>query len=206
MRIGGGSESSFAIWGSHSGGAVPLRIGAHVGGLDPPKGATAQRRPGGADRPNRHPPDANRPLGGPRGPWIERIGRGRRSGGLGATLALSAWDVLVHRLMLPAVLPLAVDRQLRFAPRLGAHAPRGVGLVRSRKVPDGRPPESVVRHGDSHPFLRAGCGLPAPQYPLRTAGGPGSFPFRAPTRRTQGREGSRMVTLASGCDTHMTEM
>jgi hypothetical protein len=52
----------------------------------------------------------------------------------------------VHRLVLPAVLPFAVDRQLGLAPRLGAHTPRSVGLVRSRKVPDGRPPEPVVRH------------------------------------------------------------
>jgi hypothetical protein len=85
----------------------------------------------------------------------------------------------VHRLVLPAVLPFAVDRQLGLAPRLGAHTPRSVGLVRSRKVPDGRPPEPVVRHARFTSFpIGPDAGFPAPQYPLRTDAAPGSFPIR----------------------------
>ena len=46
---------------AHSGGAVPQRIGAPPGALEPPCGATDERRRGGADRPSRHPPNTDEP-------------------------------------------------------------------------------------------------------------------------------------------------
>jgi len=161
-------------WGAHSGGAVPQAIGALSGGLDPPCVATDLRRQGGPTGLAGIPRTRESQLRGPR-----------------TALALASRHVLVHGLVLPAVLPLAVDRQLGLAARLRAHTPWRVGLVRSWKVPDGRPPESVVRHAVSHPFLRAGCGLAAPQYPLRTASPPGSFPFPLPSRRSEMTGGSR---------------
>jgi hypothetical protein len=102
--------------------------------------------------------------------------------GLRATLALPAGNVGVHGLVLPAVPPLAVDGELRFTAGLLAHPARRIGLVGSRKVPDGRPSESLVRHADSHPFPGPDAGSRPPQYPLRTAPGSGSFPRHRPIR------------------------
>src|SRR3954470_13710350 len=110
MRMGGGgSERSFGIRLAHSGGAVPQRIGARSGGLDPPCGATDERSRGGADRPSRRPPQRERaPQRGDRviRRWIAELG------GFRTALALAARNVGMHRFVLPAVLPFAVDGEL----------------------------------------------------------------------------------------------
>lgn len=180
MRIGGGSEGSFGIvWVSHSGGAVPQAIGARSGGLDPPRGPTDQRLRGGADRPSRYPPDIQRAPRA-RGPeWIDADVEALC--GFRPALPLATGHIGMDRFVLPAVPPFAVDGQFRLTAGLLAHPARRVGLVRSWKVPDGRPSESLVRHADSHPFPGPGCGLPAPQYPFRTAPGAGSFPLEGPS-------------------------
>src|SRR5262249_15792362 len=46
-----------------------------------------------------------------------------------------------------------------------------------REIPHGRPPETLVRHGASHPFQVGRTWAPGPVYPFRTAPGSGSFPI-----------------------------
>jgi hypothetical protein len=173
MRMGGGgSERSFGIRLAHSGGAVPQRIGAGLGGLDPPCGATDERPRGGADRPSRHPPQRER---APRSRGPGRSAIGGRSSGNRTALPLAARHVRVDRFVLPAVLPLAVDGEFGLAPRFQAHAACRVGLVGSRQVTDGCPPEPLVRHV-AHILSAGRMRAPGPQYPLRTGSGTGSFP------------------------------
>jgi hypothetical protein len=105
------------------------------------------------------------------------INCGRGSGRL-ATPALSSWDVAVHGLVLPAVLPLVVSRELGAAPPLGADTVACVLPVRSRKRADRCAPVPLLCHVRSHPFGRdrrmGGSGGPA-LHVVRTAIGTGSF-------------------------------
>ena len=149
MRIGGGSDGSFGIVcptrGERSSKpSVHLRV-ALTRRAAQPTNACGEGPTGLAAIP--------RTPTGPscEGPVSHRC-RSGRSGGLRAALPLAAGHVGMHRFVLPAVAPLAVDGELGLTTGLCAHPARRVGLVGSRKVPDGRPSESLVRHTDSHPF------------------------------------------------------
>jgi hypothetical protein len=77
--------------------------------------------------------------------------RGVTRGGLGgfhllAAAALAARDVGVDRFVLPAVVPLVVDRKLGRAPRGRATAIGLVPLVGPRERPDRLAPETLLRH------------------------------------------------------------
>jgi len=194
MRIGGGgSDRSFGIVVPTRGERSPNASERRVAPLNAPAEQPTFADLVGAARPNRPPTRRRAPRRGRRA----RRSQGRkRSGGLRPGLALPARDVGMHGFMLPAVVPLAVDGESGLAAGLSADPPGGVGLVGSWKVPDGRPPEPVVRHTDSHPFPWAGCGLPALsthfEQPPRLVHSRGldAYPFR--------------VTVGRGCDTEVT--
>jgi hypothetical protein len=67
-------------------------------------------------------------------------------GGLAPALAFATRNVAVERLVLPAVGPLVVHRELRSASGGGADAPLLEPLARSRKGSDRYAPKPLVRH------------------------------------------------------------
>lgn len=67
------------------------------------------------------------------------------SGGFAAP-ALTSWHVAVHRLVLPAELPLVVSRELGVAPSLGADTIACILPVRSRKRADRSTPVPLLCH------------------------------------------------------------
>ncbi len=69
-----------------------------------------------------------------------------RSGSFVARLALAAGDVRVDGLVLPAVLPFVVARELRLTRRIGAGSPGRVLLVRLRKLSHGSAPVPLLCH------------------------------------------------------------
>jgi hypothetical protein len=80
-----------------------------------------------------------------------RVVAGGNSGGLGgfhllAAAAFAARDVGVDRFVLPAVVPLVVDRKLGRAPRGRAPAIGLVSLIGPRERPDRLAPETLLRH------------------------------------------------------------
>src|SRR2546426_296715 len=98
----------------------------------------------------------------------------RRLSGRGAALPPTARDVGVYGLVLPAKLPLVVDRELRLAPGRGAHAAPVVSLVGPRQRLDLGASEPFVFH--CHHFLPRGwVACPTPRLAMRTIPLAGSF-------------------------------
>ena len=131
--------------------------------------------------------------------------RGVTRGGLGgfhllAAAALAARDVGVDRFVLPAVVPLVVDRKLGRAPWGRATAIGLVPLVGPRERPDRLAPETLLRHLVHVPSsLSPEDGSSArPRHVIRTMRGTGSFLISAssgPARCPQ--QGCKMVLVAS---------
>jgi hypothetical protein len=141
-----GCSVSFGI-GIHSGGAVHPCIGRIPRTLNQADGRT----PGGTLLRAVPHPDAKRPsrLGGSRCSRVPgSVGRPVDLGGLHllAASALASRDVGVDRFVLPAEVPLVVDRKLGRAPRGRADAITLVSLVGPRERPDRLAPETLLRH------------------------------------------------------------
>jgi hypothetical protein len=129
---------------SHRGRVVDLirhRVSRARGERSPPSSDECRRSLNAAAA-----PDAAKPSDGGLRPWLRS-----RSGGR-PTLALAARDVRVNRFVLPAVVPLVVDRELRLAARGGADPSRPEHLVRPRERPDRCAPEPLLCHVRSLPF------------------------------------------------------
>src|SRR4029079_3427845 len=117
-------------------------------------------------------------------------------GGLRTALPLATRHGRVHGLVLPAVLPLAVDGELGLTSRVGAHAACLVGLVGSRQVADGCPPEPLVRHA-AHILSAGRMRAPGPSVPSSNSTGDRFIPGLQ-------RRGQVCVTVVTGCDRDMT--
>jgi hypothetical protein len=156
---------------SRSGGAVHSCIGNIARTLNQADGG----RSTDLDRAPRI-PDVQRPSP------EEGSSRGVTRGGLGgfhllAAAALAACDVGVDRFVLPAVVPLVVDRKLGRTPRSRATAIGLVPLVGPRERPDRLAPETLLRHLVHVPSsLSPEDGSSArPRHVIRTMRGTGSF-------------------------------
>ena len=105
-----------------------------------------ERRPpsGGGERPTPARRSEALPVWG--GPRFGRRFGWIRSGSFLARLALAAGDVRVDGLVLPAVLPFVVTRELRLARRVGARPTGRVLLVRLRKLSHGSAPVPLLCH------------------------------------------------------------
>ena len=114
--------------------AVGSRSACRWNAVSRPGEATADRAGRSETLPVRGGPRFGRRFG-----WI-------RSGSFVARLALAAGDVRVDGLVLPAVLPFVVARELRLARRFGAGPTGRVLLVRLRKLSHGSAPVPLLCH------------------------------------------------------------
>ena len=140
------ARRSRSSWVSRSGGAVHPSIGTVPGYLESGRcrahtrcatthtramcGSCAVRCSGSPGRPTLRTERAL-PKGG-----LDGQDRWKSGSGCCAALALASWHVAVHRLVLPAELPLVVPRELGAASSLGADPIAGILSVRSRKRAD----------------------------------------------------------------------
>ena len=141
-----GCSVAFGI-GLRSGGAVHSCIGRIPRTLNQADG----RDPGETSPPRRAASGRRATLPDREGRGVPRVrvrSAGPDLGGLHllAASALAARDVGVDRFVLPAEVPLVVDRKLGRAPRGRADAIALVSLVGPRERPDRLAPETLLRH------------------------------------------------------------